>query len=132
MSQNNHPRIQLTDMLFLAFMSLIVTRDDFPAAKISRDGSWKVFTMWIKSHFRNYRVSWRTFSRSRKRLLALFKKKLSWLLLKYLCISFRRLWVQYDQYFLSFSYFAENISLTVRDKREITSLSLTWKISAFC
>ena len=45
--------------------------------------------------------------------------------------SWKFLPLKYDQYFPSFSYFADFAGHVVRDKRAITSLSLSWKITTF-
>ena len=49
------------------------TRDAFLAAKISKEGFWKVFNVWTKFHFSNFEVGRRTFPWSWKCLLRVLK-----------------------------------------------------------
>ena len=59
---------------FLPFFFKKKTRGAFPAAKIRKEGFWKVFNVWNKSLFSNFEVGWRMFPWSRKCLSVVLKQ----------------------------------------------------------
>ena len=59
--------------IFLILFFITSTRHAFPAAKIRKEGLWKVLNVWTKSHFSNFEVGWPTLLWSRKCLFVVLE-----------------------------------------------------------